>query len=407
MNRVTVRNIILLWLAWSIILIGFMQFAQYRLEPVRPDFTLTWSEYETHKGTNDDKPYLLDPFLNSQVAWDSEFYLSIATVGYDDPDIRQVHLREDENSEEHYSMSHAFFMFYPAMMKLVRIPFVLLGLTPIAASTAAGVLVSLLGTLAGMIALYDIVRDHIGEEGGFRVGYMLLLFPTSVFFAVVYTEGLFIGLTFSSLALMRRNNLLPAAVLAVFATWTRAVGITMVIPLLLSWVLAYRDSKNKSTMWMLLPLMGLPILGYVLWRMSYGVPFDFVQDNWFGNGVLLLEQTKEAWTTLIERAQKVPETALFVTVSLTSLALATLSCFVMLRRYPRLAIFGLISIIIPMTSGWTGTNSAIRYVLAIPTLWVMLAYWGRSPVFDRAWTFAGTLLLAIQAFLFTFDFWVG
>ena len=154
-------------------------------------------------------------------------------------------------------------------------------------------------------------------------------------------------------------------------------------------------------------MMGLPVLGYFLWRLAYGVPFDFVQANWFGNGILLLDQTKEAWSTLIERAYKVPETAIFVIVSLASLALATLSCFLMLRKYPRLAIFGLISIIIPMTSGWTGTNSAIRYVLAIPTLWVMLAHWSRSVVFDRAWVFLGTLLLAIQAFLFTFDFWVG
>ncbi len=407
MNRVTIRNIVVFWLLWSVILIGFMQYAPFRLQPVRPDFTLTWSEYETHEGTNDDKPYLSDPFLNSQVAWDSEFYLSIATVGYDDPDIRLVEHRDDKSDPTEYSMSYAFFPFYPTLMKVVRLPFVALGLSPIAASTMAGVMVSLLGTLAGMIALYDVVRDDLGEDGGLRVGYMMLLFPASFFFATIYTEGLFIGLTFSSLALMRRKQLLPAAILAMFATWTRAVGIGMVLPLLISWFFTYRQAENKSSLWFILPLMGLPILAYFMWRMAYGVPFDFVQDNWFGNGLFLLDRTKEAWTTLIERAYEVPETALFVIVSLGSMALATISCFVTARRYPRLAIFGLISLIIPMTSGWTGTNSAIRYVLAIPTLWIMLADWGRFIVFERAWVFAGTLLLAIQAFLFSFDFWVG
>lgn len=407
MNGQTIRKIVLIWLFWSIVLIGFMQVAPERLKPERPDFTLTWSEYETHEGTNDDKPYLLEPFLNSQVAWDSEFYLSVATVGYDDPAIRKVTPRNNPRSEEAYSMSYAFFPFYPYLMKAVRVPFVMLGMTPIAASTLAGVLISLLGTLAGMVALYDVVREELGDEGGIRVGFMMLVFPASVFFAVVYTEGLFIGLTFGSLALMRRNHLVLAAILAAYATWTRAVGITMIVPLGLSWLLMYRNAKVKTGLWLQLPFVGLPVLAYVLWRMAFGVPFDFVQANWFGNGVFLLDETKEAWTILLDRAKEVPETAIFVTVSLSAMVLAILSCLLNLRKYPRLAIFGIISIIVPMTSGWTGTNSAIRYLLAIPTLWIMLAQWGRFVVFDRIWTVLGTLLLAIQAYLFAFDFWVG
>jgi len=407
MNHATLRNIILFWLVWSVIIIGFMQLAPQRATVSRPDYTLTWTEYETTRRSNNDKPYLRDPLLNTQVAWDSEFYLSIATVGYDDPDVRIVHLRDDENSEEAYSMSYAFFPLYPAVMSVVRLPFTAMDITPIGASTIAGVIVSLLGTLAGMIALYDMVRDEMGEDGGFRAASLMLLFPTSLFFAVVYTEGLFVGLTFSSLAFMRRKHLIVAAILAMFATWTRAVGISLMLPLFLSWVLMWRDSKNSTRLWVTLPLLALPLVGYGVWRLAYGVPFDFVQANWFGNGILLLDQTIEAWTTLLERATEFPETAIFAYTSLASVLLAIISCVVMARRYPLLALFGLIAIAIPMTSGWTGTNSAIRYVLVIPTLWIMLAHWAKHPVFERVWTLFATLLLAMQAYLFTFDFWVG
>jgi len=94
-------------------------------------------------------------------------------------------------------------------------------------------------------------------------------------------------------------------------------------------------------------------------------------------------------------------------MNLGAVALAILSLFVCLRRYPLLALFGFMALFIPLTSGWTGTNSAFRYVLAVPTLWVMLGRFSRSQVFERSWTVFSVLLLAMNAFLFSFDFWAG
>ncbi|HEY4723518.1 MAG TPA: hypothetical protein VII92_16805, partial [Anaerolineae bacterium] len=85
-----IRNLSLIWLAWAIILIGFQALATARYQPRRPDNVLSWTTSETRAGSQDDKPYLVDPFMNQQVSWDSEFYLSIATVGYDDPAVRAI-----------------------------------------------------------------------------------------------------------------------------------------------------------------------------------------------------------------------------------------------------------------------------------------------------------------------------
>lgn len=53
---------------------------------------------------------------------------------------------------------------------------------------------------------------------------------------MVHTEGLFAGLAFGSLAMIRRRRWLFAALLAAGATLTRAVGGALVIPLAVAWL---------------------------------------------------------------------------------------------------------------------------------------------------------------------------
>lgn len=395
------RNLVLIWLLWAVILVGYMHLIQQRYAPFRPDDALSWSATETTTRSNNNKPYLLEPFLNTQVAWDSEYYLSVSTVGYEDPLMRRI-----EGNGEAHSTSYAFFPLYPYLMKVVRLPFAAF-MNPIAASTAAGLLIALVGTLFGMIALYDIVREELGELGGLRTVYMMLIFPTSLFFAVLYTEGLFIALAFGSLAFMRRKNLLAAAILAALATWTRAIGGVLIVPLALTWFLTYRHAKEPRSVLIQAPLVLLPLVAYGIWRYFYGYPFDFVEATWFGNGLFKLQTTYEAWTQILERARTVPETRFIVVLGISSVALALLSCLLTFRRYPQLALFGFLALLIPLTGGWTGTQSAIRYVLVVPSLWVMLGQWSRNPVFERSWTLLSILLLAMQAFLFSYDFWVA
>ncbi len=408
MNIRTLRTLALIWIAWVVILIGYMHFAPIRYAPARSDDALVWTANETRRDSNEGKIYLLEPFLNTQVAWDSEFYLSVATFGgYDDPAIRLVTPQRGGDTPA-YSMSYAFFPFYPLMMRVVRAPFPLFGLNDIAASALAGVIVSVVGTLIAMIALYDLVRDELGDDGAIRTGFYLLIFPAGFFFAVVYTEGLFVALAFGSLALMNRRRLIPAAILAVLAVWTRSVGGALVIPLLITWAYQmWKQPEARRGLLLRLPLLFLPIAAYFVWRAAYGVPFDFVNANWFGNALFDFANSRLAWEQFLARAAETPETSAYAAMSIGAMAIAAVSCLLTIRRYPAAAIFGLIAILIPLTSGWTATNSAFRYALVVPTLPIMLARWGKHAAFDRAWTLFSILLLAMNAFLFAFDFWAG
>ncbi len=121
-------------------------------------------------------------------------------------------------------MNYAFFPFYPRLMGLFALLLKVFGLNPIATATFSGVLVSMLGTLGAMVALYSIARETEGEQGGVRAAFYLLIFPAGIFLAQVYTEGLFLGLSFGALALARNKKWLWAGALAACATWTRAAG---------------------------------------------------------------------------------------------------------------------------------------------------------------------------------------
>ena len=90
------RNIVLLWLAWVLIVIGFQALATARLQPQRPDMMMWFPGDPTDENFyQKGHPYLLDPFMNNQVWVDSEFYLGIAIGGYDNPCIMSTYTYQD------------------------------------------------------------------------------------------------------------------------------------------------------------------------------------------------------------------------------------------------------------------------------------------------------------------------
>ena len=268
------RNLVLLWLAWGLIVIGFQKLTATRFQPKRPDKVIGWTATETTITANNNKIYLIEPFMNEQVAWDSEYYLSIAVKGYDDPAVLT-----DGREQVPYTLNYAFFPVYPLVMRIFSLPLRLLGMNAIATATLAGVIVSLLGTLLGMIALFDLTYMQLGYDGAMRAVFYLLIFPTGFFLTQVYTEGLFIGLAFSSLALIQYSQkgsryLWAASILAALATLTRAVGVALILALAIRLVtdqLAGQRLSLKNLPWMAglrsLLYAILPVAAYLGWSL--------------------------------------------------------------------------------------------------------------------------------------------
>ncbi len=404
LNRRSLTLLCGLWLAWAAILIGFQNLVEARLEPKRPDYALAWTPRETGRTSQNDKPYLIEPFMNRHVSWDSEFYLSIAIAGYDDPRVRLVQIP----GQQPLSMNYAFFPLYPAVMRIVSLPLRTLDLNEIATATLAGVLVALVGALGGMIALYDLVRDDLGEDGGLRSAFYLLIFPSSFFLAQVYSEGLFVALAFGSMALAARRRLVWAALLAALAVWVRSTGVLLLIPLGIAWL---GQMRGHRLTWRVLVRAGvilLPALAFAAWWFVLGDPFRLVEDHWFGRSLTDWERTRWGWKAAFDSlrsADTVAQMRVYYGLDFAAALFALIACLLTLRRYPGPALFGLAALAVTAFSG--APQSLIRYVLVAPSVFILPARLGRSAVFDRAWTMANLLLLGLLVTLFTFDMWVA
>ena len=401
------RNLILLWIAWFTILYIFQWMVTTRLDIQRPDYAVSWSASQTQKDGNAGKIYLTEPFLNRQVAWDSEYYLSIAVGGYDDPEAARA---QDPVTGIKWPINYSFFPAYSYLTRAFTWPLSFFNLNPIATASLAGVIVSLLGTLAGMIALWDMTQAYLNENDALRAAFYMLIFPSGFFLAQVYTEGLFIGLAFWTLALSNRKQWFWAGVLALLASWTRAHGGLLFIPLGVAWLRAVDwDNLQKSITWKWV-LQGfwslLPLIGYLLWRNSHlGAGWAALQPLYFGRGVLTFQSSIDSWKQAYQYSSTVGPALIYFIIEVASVLMAFIASLLLLRKHPEAAAF---SLEIVMFSAFSGSaQSEARYMLVAPALFIVLGRLGRNKTFDRAWTILSLLLMGMSVMLFSFDMWVG
>src|SRR5688572_3889104 len=429
----SIRMISAIWLSWAIIVIAFQALATARLVPAYPDRAREWTERFTGEGYQSDHVYLLEPFMNDQVAWDSEYYLSIAVGGYDDPksphltpqgiitvDSRNQIARSGSSFDQSISVNYAFFPVYPLMIRILAFPLQIFGLNPIATATLAGVIVSALGALLGMLALFDLSRESIGEDGALRAAFYLIIFPTGFFLIQVYTEGLFIGLAFGCLAMLQRQNWFLAALLAVAATMTRAVGVALVIPMFLAWLrmgewtdldLEWRQLFQERFLFRALGrgvLVLLPVIAFLIWRFSaMGANFRYIEEKIYGRGILQLGEAFFFWSgafrTMLSGTN--PQHTAYYLTEFLGLAIGVAACIATIKTHPEIGWFSLAVVLISWGSG--PAQGIQRYILGAPAVFITLARWGQNPVFDRAWTILSLLLMGLLAMLFAFDMWVA
>jgi hypothetical protein len=406
----SIRNIVMIWVGWAIVMIAFQHLVTMRVILKSPDHQLDPPQPPS--------PYLNNPFLNPHISWDSEFYLSIATVGYDDPAVRGITSNFEWKSGQDtycipgqdtgcYSLNYAFFPLYPWLTRVLAYPMQYLNMSPIARSTAEALTISMFGTLGAMAALYFMTRSSLGEEGGVRTAFYLLIFPSSFFLAQVYTEGLFLGLTFGALAFLLTRKWAGCAALAALAVWTRPGGAILFLPMAMVW---WKDKPWKDG-WKSGLLRGLaalaPVISYGLWSLTpMAKIFHIVEDHYFDRGLLAIGPSVQSWGKAINTfISGNPPFKFYYGLEFLGIALAVFSCIWLWRERPELSAYGLAMIVFSVTSGIA--QSMIRYMLVVPALFWVLSRWGKHPVFDRVFTLFCILLLGLEVMLFSFNFWVG
>ena len=392
------RTIVAIWALWAVILVGFQASAVERVRLVRPDAAVSWSANETQSYSNNGKVYLLEPLLNQQVAWDSEYYVGIAADGYDGALAGRA---TDPKTGKEIARNYSFFPGYPAAMRLAATPLLLAGMSRIPAVILAGLLVTLLGTLAGALALDELVRRSVpaakrnGDEAralGIRAVVYLLVFPGAMFFAQIYTEGLFVGLAFGAIAVAHRGRWGLAGFLAGAAALTRAHGVLTAIPLAIVWwqaggveVLraALRSAASRRTRTVVaagVPLVAiaLPVLVHLAWRLSpLGEGWALLQSFYFGRGYLSIVGSLGSWVSGASYALSQGHEAMFAFVlDRASILLALVASLALLRR--REVALGAFSLALIVASGLSGDHqSTVRYMAIVPAIPIWLAHVGQ------------------------------
>src|SRR4051794_1249815 len=138
--------------------------------------------------------------------WDSVYYLQIAQDGYTQ------------------RKQAGFFPLYPLLMD---------ALDAVTRSTVvAGVLISVVAFAAGLVLFQRLARLETASDAvARRAVWLPPLFPASLFFSAVYTEGLFLALSVGAFYSARRGRWAWAGILGGLAAATRNVGVMLLVPL--------------------------------------------------------------------------------------------------------------------------------------------------------------------------------
>ena len=354
--------------------------------------------------------------------------------------------------EQWTSLNYAFLPGYPMAMRPVIavegvLPFTS-DLTENGKATLAGIIVSAVGGLLAMLALARLMGSYTrrrrsksdpaadretgvwGGLGGIRAALYLLIFPTGFYLAQVYSEGLFVGLAFMACALAVEKKVVTAAVFAALATWVRPAGVFLVFPLAWAAFELFRNGEIRPKDWRIgVPIVAAlaPMAAFGAWYLSpLGQKWRDVEDGYFAWSFDLVgawNQWVNVWNSLMTGVDKTMASGVgcqyygggplssasmvYLTLELLALALAVVATVWLVRRMPGVALFGVGVLLLSFGSSAASPQGMDRYVLAVPAIFLMLAWFGRRDVFDRAWVLASTLLMGMLVMLCTFGFWVS
>jgi hypothetical protein len=166
-------------------------------------------------------------FLHELSNWDGLWYRMVANQGYlNHPSDAQTTL--------------GFFPLFPLVIYLVEPIFKVTGHDAIWSSSVSGVLISEIGGAIACIYIYRLAEGWWDRFTARRATILFILFPGSVVFSMVYSEGLLMPLAAACIFYLERKRWLLAGVLAGFATAVQPVAVVLIPVCTISAVLEWR-----------------------------------------------------------------------------------------------------------------------------------------------------------------------
>ncbi|MEW5739889.1 MAG: mannosyltransferase family protein [Myxococcota bacterium] len=268
-------------------------------------------------------------WMQSWFRWDSGWYLRIIREGYS-----ASHCGLPEGPCQQASIS--FFPAYPLTVRFLSAT----GL-PV---TVASFLLNAVCLVLALWALKRLATKLLGEECAATTGWVLLAYPSTIFFTAGYAEALFAASTLWAVVLIAEGRAWHAAPLLAVGALARPHGLVLVGACVLG-ALVRRQWLRA------LPLALLPSLAvgaYMAWQQSaFGDPLAFIHARkaWFAP-VPPLVNIQNYWDSLIS----LPSPLLVLDFS--SVVLLGVTAVWAFRRLPaEYGLYTLLLVVLPLANG--------------------------------------------------------
>jgi hypothetical protein len=161
--------------------------------------------------------YNMPDFLRATTNFDGIFYIRIATQGY-------------SHTEQ------AYFPLYSILINLITY----ITLNPI----ISGLIISNICFTIGLYFFYSYISAITTKRTAIWTSIFLLIYPTSYYFGVMYTESLFFMLFTATLYTFYKKQWFLAFIFAYLTATTKVIGVLVCVPLLFSLFGEYMQHKN-------------------------------------------------------------------------------------------------------------------------------------------------------------------
>lgn len=273
----------------------------------------------------------------SLAQWDGGHFLEIAKSGY------------------HNDRNFAFFPLYPLLIKLFSF-------VTLKNALLSAILLSNIFFVIFLYKLYEYSRNILSQKKAFSTTLTFLLFPTTFFCLVAYSESLFLLLSILMLEALTSERYLKASIFAALASLARFIGVALLATLIADYLAKSKNRKfnTREVSINVLSTTGILIFGFFSYLKTHDpVKFVTVQSLW-QRGISDFVSTvfSYLWSILTLRPRPINDYLdLFLTITFFTLLMYGV------KKIPfALWLFSLLALLIPTYSGTL--TSMPRYLLS-------------------------------------------
>ncbi len=226
-------------------------------------------------------------FLHELANWDGLWYRELANHGY-------------PNYPSHLQTTLGFFPLFSVGIWTLEPVFAITGHNAIWSATVAGAFISMVGGFIATWMIYRLASGWWDKAAARRATILFVLFPGSVVFSMVYSEGVLMPLAIGCIYALERRRWLTAGLLAGLATAVQPVALVLIPVCAFSAIRELRrqgwrvrdagaifgpagDEARPVLLAPVLSFLGVGLFAFFLWLWT-GTPFANYQAQHHGWG---------------------------------------------------------------------------------------------------------------------------